>query len=63
MKKFSSLLLALGMTACLLCGCGREINNTTDDDVKVNYHTISLISYTKEVMLKILHPRLQQYMS
>lgn len=35
-KKFSSLLLALSMTACLLSGCGSADNNTTDDEVKVN---------------------------
>ena len=27
-----------------------------------NYHTISLISHTRKVMLKILQARLQQYM-
>ena len=26
-----------------------------------NYHTIALISHTSKVMLKILQPRLQQY--
>ncbi len=35
-KKFSSLLLALSMTACLLSGCGSADNNTTDDEVKVS---------------------------
>ena len=28
-----------------------------------NYHTITLISYTSKVMLKILQARLQQYMN
>ena len=28
-----------------------------------NYHTIALISHTNKVMLKILHARLQQYVS
>ena len=28
-----------------------------------NYHTIALISYSSEVMLKILQARLQQYMN
>ena len=28
-----------------------------------NYHTTSLISHTSKVMLKILQPRLQQYMN
>ena len=28
-----------------------------------NYHTIALISHVSEVMLKILHTRLQQYMN
>ena len=28
-----------------------------------NYHTIALISYANKVMLKILQPRLQQYMN
>ena len=28
-----------------------------------NYRTIALISYTNEVMLNILHTRLQQYMN
>ena len=28
-----------------------------------NYHTIALISYVSKVMLKILQPRLQQYVN
>ena len=28
-----------------------------------NYHTIALISHASKVMLKILQPRLQQYMN
>ena len=28
-----------------------------------NYHTIAFISHTSKVMLKILQPRLQQYMN
>ena len=28
-----------------------------------NYHTITLISHASEVMLKILQPRLQQYVN
>ena len=28
-----------------------------------NYHTIAFISHTNKVMLKILQPRLQQYMN
>ena len=28
-----------------------------------NYHTIALISHASKVMLKVLQPRLQQYMN
>jgi len=28
-----------------------------------NYHTIALISHTRKVMLKLLQPKLQQYMN
>ena len=29
----------------------------------LNYHTIALISYTSKVMLRMLQPRLQQYVN
>ena len=31
--------------------------------LKLNYHTIALISHARKVMLKILQARLQQYMN
>ena len=34
-----------------------------NDNECSNYHTIALISHTSEVMLKILHARLQQYVN
>ena len=40
-------------------------SNPKEGNVKEcsNYRTIALISYTNEVMLNILHTRLQQYMN
>ena len=39
----------------------KECSHTTKDSS--HYHTIALISHTSEVMLKILHARLQQYVN